>query len=110
LDDTPIVPGDAVKPYEHSTAARDILNDAEGDLRAWEPSIYPITSDASEMGQNLVSKPEALAAGQQHEAAPVVDGAEATETEARPAVEPEVVGNRESVATDANEPATVATA
>ncbi|KAI7972405.1 hypothetical protein EIK77_008868 [Talaromyces pinophilus] len=110
LDDTPIVPGDAVKPYEQSTAARDILNDAEGDLRAWEPSMYPITSNANEMGQNLVPKPETVAAGQQQETAPVADGVGATETETRPAVEPEAVGNRESVATDVNESATTATA
>jgi len=108
LDDTPIVPGDAVKPYEQSTAARDILNDAEGDLRAWEPQMYPITSNANEMGQNLVPKPEALAAGQQQETAPVADGVEATEAETRPVVEPEAA-NRESVATDVNESATIAT-
>ncbi|KUL85085.1 hypothetical protein ZTR_08308 [Talaromyces verruculosus] len=110
LDDTPIVPGDAVKPYEQSTAARDILNDAEGDLRAWEPSVYPITSNASHMGQNLVPKPETVAVGQQQEAAPGADEVGAAETEARPAVEPEAVGNRESVATDVNESGTIATA
>lgn len=110
LDDTPIVPGDAVKPYEQSNAARDILNDAEGDLRAWEPSMYPITSNANEMGQNLVPKPESVAGGQQQEAAPVADGVGATETKTRPAVEPEAVGNRESVATDVNESATIAMA
>jgi hypothetical protein len=72
--------------------------------------MYPITSNANEMGQSLVPKPETVAAGQQQEAAPVADGVGATETETRPAVEPETVGNKESVATDVNESATTATA
>lgn len=72
--------------------------------------MYPITSNASDMGQNLVPKPETVAVGQQQEAAPGADGVGAAETEARPAVEPEAVGNREPVATDVNEPATIATA
>lgn len=73
--------------------------------------MYPITSNASDMGQNLVPKPEAVAAGQQQEAGPVADAVGATETQARPAVEPEAVGNRESVAMDVNnESATIATA
>lgn len=72
--------------------------------------MYPITSNANEMGQNLVPKPETVATGQQQEAAPVADGVGATEAEARPAVEPEAVGNRESVVTDVNESATIATA
>lgn len=62
------------------------------------------------MGQSLIPKPEPVAAGPQQEAAPVADGVGATETEARPAVEPEAVGNRDPVATDVNEPATIATA
>ena len=71
--------------------------------------MYPITSNASDIGQNLVPKPETLAVGQQQEAAPGADVG-AAETEARPAVEPEAVGNRESVATDVNESATISTA
>ena len=73
--------------------------------------MYPITSNASDTGQNLVPKPEAVAAGQQQEAGPDADRVGATETEARPAVEPDAAGNRESAAIGANnESATIATA
>lgn len=118
LDDTPIVPGDSVKTFEHSIEARDILNDAEGDLRAWEPSVVPITSNANAMGANLMPKPEALAGNQQQphaiEGAPVTDGVDAVEGETHPAIETETIPTnattREAVATDVDEPATVATA
>lgn len=35
LDDTPVVPGDARPHYPHAAQARQILNDAEDDLREW---------------------------------------------------------------------------
>ncbi|KAH8676077.1 Eisosome component PIL1-domain-containing protein [Xylariales sp. PMI_506] len=37
LDDTPITPGDPWKEYTHSNEARQVLNDAEDDLRKWSP-------------------------------------------------------------------------
>lgn len=37
LDDTPVVPGDVRPAYEHGAQARQILNDAEDDLRDWRP-------------------------------------------------------------------------
>lgn len=39
LDDTPVVPGDTRPAYEHSAQARQILNDAEDDLREWQPDL-----------------------------------------------------------------------
>jgi hypothetical protein len=35
LDDTPVVPGDVRPPYAHASQARQVLNDAEDDLREW---------------------------------------------------------------------------
>jgi hypothetical protein len=35
LDDTPVVPGDVRPPYAHASQTRQILNDAEDDLREW---------------------------------------------------------------------------
>ncbi|KAK4191731.1 putative sphingolipid long chain base-responsive protein [Podospora australis] len=35
LDDTPVVPGDTRPAYAHASQARQILNDAEDDLRDW---------------------------------------------------------------------------
>ncbi|KAI4256947.1 MAG: hypothetical protein L6R42_005935 [Xanthoria sp. 1 TBL-2021] len=54
LDDTPLVPGDVRPAFEHSAQARQVLNDAEEDLREWQPSFDPIPSSAMEMGSNLM--------------------------------------------------------
>jgi hypothetical protein len=48
IDDSPVVPGDARRAYEHEPLARQILEDAENDLRSWEPSVEPITSAADQ--------------------------------------------------------------
>ncbi|KAJ5670026.1 uncharacterized protein N7477_005389 [Penicillium maclennaniae] len=48
IDDTPVVPGDARKAYEHELDARAVLEDAENDLRNWRPSVEPITSYADQ--------------------------------------------------------------
>lgn len=37
IDDTPTVPGDVRPAYAHASQARQILNDAEDDLRDWRP-------------------------------------------------------------------------
>ena len=39
LDDTPVVPGDTRPVYPRGAQARQILNDAEDDLRDWRPSV-----------------------------------------------------------------------
>lgn len=44
IDDSPVVPGDARPSYGHELEARQVLEDAETDLRAWEPSVEPIAS------------------------------------------------------------------
>ncbi|KAI0974317.1 Eisosome component PIL1-domain-containing protein [Xylaria arbuscula] len=36
LDDTPVTPGDPRRAYENGGAARQVLNDAEDDLKSWE--------------------------------------------------------------------------
>ena len=54
LDDTPVVPGDTRPAFEHTHQARQILNDAEEDLRDWQPNIEPIPSSATELGSNLM--------------------------------------------------------
>jgi hypothetical protein len=46
IDDSPVVPGDARQAYDHEPEARQILEDAENDLRGWEPSVDPIISNA----------------------------------------------------------------
>ena len=54
LDDTPVVPGDTRPAFEHAHQARQVLNDAEEDLREWTPSLEPIPSHATELGTNLM--------------------------------------------------------
>lgn len=54
LDDTPIVPGDLRPEFEHADQARQVLNDAEEDLREWQPNIEPIHSSAGGMGVNAM--------------------------------------------------------
>lgn len=54
LTSPPVVPGDVRPAFEHSAQARQILNDAEEDLREWQPSIDPVPSSATDMGINLM--------------------------------------------------------
>lgn len=54
LDDTPVVPGDTRPEFENAPQARQILNDAEEDLREWTPNLEPVHSTATGMGTNLM--------------------------------------------------------
>ncbi|KAL2870979.1 Eisosome component PIL1-domain-containing protein [Aspergillus lucknowensis] len=42
LDDTPVTPGDEPKAYAHANEAKQIIEDAERDLRSWESSVEPV--------------------------------------------------------------------
>jgi len=46
IDDSPIVPGDVRPAYEHLNQARQILNDAEDDLKDWQPELEDVPSHA----------------------------------------------------------------
>lgn len=60
LDDTPVVPGDTRPAFEHGSQARQVLNDAEEDLREWTPHLEPVPSSATDLGTNAMpSSPEA---------------------------------------------------
>lgn len=41
-----MVPGDTRQAYDHEFDARQVLEDTEADLRAWEPTLDPISSAA----------------------------------------------------------------
>jgi len=47
LDDTPVVPGDIRPAWEHTNQARQILNDAEDDLKDWQPELEDVPSHAN---------------------------------------------------------------
>ncbi|KAI0113998.1 Eisosome component PIL1-domain-containing protein [Nemania sp. FL0031] len=52
LDDSPMTPGDARRVYEQGSAARQVLNDAEDDLKSWEMNRGngPVGNEAAEPG------------------------------------------------------------
>ena len=54
LDDTPIVPGDARPAFAEEAQARQVLMDAEEDLREWTPGLEIVKSNAEGMGSNLM--------------------------------------------------------
>lgn len=54
LDDTPVVPGDPRRPYEHEDTTRQILDDAEKELSSWERTCEPIHSGAAGLSSNLL--------------------------------------------------------
>lgn len=54
LDDTPVVPGDAHHPFQNTDSAREVLNNAEDELRNWEPTIEPVHSSAGALGSNAM--------------------------------------------------------
>lgn len=62
LDDTPVVPGDTRPPFEHAHQARQVLIDAEEDLRFWTPNLEPIPSAATDIGSNLMPTQASTAA------------------------------------------------
>ncbi|CAK7204056.1 hypothetical protein SEUCBS139899_006807 [Sporothrix eucalyptigena] len=47
LDDSPVVPGDTRAAYQYSAQARQILNDAEDDLREWQPDLGDDDAEAA---------------------------------------------------------------
>ncbi|RAL17263.1 Eisosome component PIL1/LSP1 family protein [Aspergillus homomorphus CBS 101889] len=49
LDDTPVVPGDSPHEYDQTAATRQVIEDAENELRAWESSAEPIHSSAGDV-------------------------------------------------------------
>lgn len=50
VDDTPVVPGDLHPPFAGGEDARQVLNDAEDDLRNYELHVEPIHSNAGNLG------------------------------------------------------------
>jgi hypothetical protein len=75
LDDTPVVPGDIRPGFEHGNQARQILNDAEDDLRDWTPELEDVTSSAH-LSNNLLPGQEQSAshAGHQLERTETTEG------------------------------------
>ncbi|OBS26559.1 hypothetical protein FPOA_00502 [Fusarium poae] len=56
LDDSPVVPGDTRGAYQHSSQARQILNDAEDDLRDWRPEPESFSTPIQSRSPTLEGK------------------------------------------------------
>ena len=51
LDDTPVVPGDTRPVFEHAHQARQVLTDAEEDLRDWTSNLETFLPKLSQESQ-----------------------------------------------------------
>ncbi|KAL5334234.1 Eisosome component PIL1-domain-containing protein [Aspergillus crustosus] len=82
LDDTSVIPGDEPKEYQHSDEAKQIIEEAERELHAWENNMEPIESkaDAEPSGVPRLSS-EAPAADSQAESQEYERDQEPTHTE-----------------------------
>jgi hypothetical protein len=60
LDDTPIVPGQERAPFGRHEEVREVINDAESELRAWTPSWQHSSSDeaAQEQDEQTLLSPQ----------------------------------------------------
>jgi len=54
LDDTPVVPGDARPSYDHERDARQVLGDAEEDLRNWTLELESVPTNAGNLDVNAM--------------------------------------------------------
>jgi len=54
LDDTPVVPGATRPAFSEASQARQILNDAEEDLREWQADLEPVSSAADQINRSLM--------------------------------------------------------
>ena len=107
LDDTPIVPGDSSIPYTQGHQARQILNDAEDDLRDWQPTTTAATYAPSNSPPAQHAQPQAAqprTADQQLQQAPApqqqlnekeLDGASLTGTETNTTAYGSVMGGNQ---------------
>lgn len=78
-----MVPGDIRPGFEHGNQARQILNDAEDDLRDWTPELEDVPSNAT-LANNLLpgeSSPSQTHHQQQDRIDTVHDGSTAGEDE-----------------------------
>ncbi len=87
LDDTPVVPGTAPAAFDKNDAARQVLDDAEDELRAWRSSMEPITSSSANLGTGAMP-----AAQSEPTQAPVRQEVPTRQDDIKPAAEAITVG------------------
>ncbi|KAJ5489438.1 Sphingolipid long chain base-responsive protein LSP1 [Penicillium diatomitis] len=55
IDDSPVVPGDVRSAYDSEETARQIVEDAETELRSWESNVEPIGSPTEDVARQMTS-------------------------------------------------------
>ncbi|KAJ4422787.1 hypothetical protein N0V82_002566 [Gnomoniopsis sp. IMI 355080] len=89
LDDSPVVPGEEQRSYQHGAQARQILNDCEDDMKEWQPEdddhLHGAISHGTGAAQSPLQSPTTSNIGGEHQtstrqpAAVSNDGGEAVE-------------------------------
>lgn len=80
IDDTPIVPGDQREGYEHADASKNVIEEAENDLRSWQRSDEPIPTSAGEITDNLLPASANKPQSENPDKVEGTDGTDGTET------------------------------
>lgn len=101
VDDNPVVPGDARHAYDQEPQARQVLEDAEGDLRSWVPTVDPISTSDTRVDDVADNDLDSLANGTNgtnvingHSSGPLTDDAPS----ARKQLDPQSSGGLKSAA------------
>lgn len=102
VDDTPIVPGDVHPTFSHAETAREVLNVAEDELRAWTPNVEPVHTNAGNLGTNAMPAAPVSAQG----AVPTQHSEHYTQQSEYPAQQSEFTQHAEQYATS-SEPSVV---
>ena len=55
LDDSPVIPGDSRRQYEHEAQTRQIVQDAENDMNSYEKNIVPVENRSAELSAALLA-------------------------------------------------------
>lgn len=99
------MPGDVRQPFAHGAEARNILNDAEGELQHWRPNLEPVQTQAGGLGVNLMPAEDQTTTTASE--APLSDaGAETPVATSNQPVHQQVTGHQSSAVEDASNPVT----
>jgi hypothetical protein len=108
LDDTPVIPGDQRTPYAYANEARQILNDAEDDLKDWQPDLEDVPahgaldsngvpSSHQHQSSGSVAGTESVAADHTAEGSRISSGASVTTGPVEPSYAPSEAGTTQVV-------------
>ncbi|KKK17389.1 hypothetical protein AOCH_002026 [Aspergillus ochraceoroseus] len=73
LDDTPVIPGDQPKEYDRGDEAKQIIEDAEKDIRGWESTVEPVEIAAGTVPTATLLPPPAQRVHEEGQEVPVME-------------------------------------